>query len=290
MLDKVLNMKLREYAPSNAVEQENVLQELLQHYVLASLSRANLFSKAIFHGGTCLRIVNGLNRFSEDLDFLLKRPDPTFHWRPYLEAVRKDCIQEGIDFEALDKTDTESSVRKAFLKTDSIGKILSLELPFERMSKRKFRIKLEIDIRPPEGSAFTTSYISFPITTALTTQTLESGFALKLHALLCRPYTKGRDWYDFIWYVTRKTEPDLSLLANALQQQGPWADRPMQVSLQWICENLKTMVNQMNWNAAIQDLQRFLPLREQSALKMWNVEFFLYYVNLFEENTSKINV
>ena len=72
MLDRILNVRLRDYAPANPVEQENVLQELMQHYVLSSLSRAGLFSEAMFHGGTCLRIVCGMNRFSEDLDFLLK--------------------------------------------------------------------------------------------------------------------------------------------------------------------------------------------------------------------------
>jgi predicted nucleotidyltransferase component of viral defense system len=287
MLDKVLNMKLREYAPANAIEQENILQELLQHYVLASLARANFFTEAIFHGGTCLRIINGLNRFSEDLDFLLKRQNPAFRWHPYLEAIRKDCLQEGIDFEVQDKAEAESAVRKAFLKTDSIGKILTLDLPFERLSKRKFRIKLEIDTHPPEGSTFTTSYLSFPITIALTSQTLESSFALKLHALLCRPYTKGRDWYDFIWYVTRRIVPNLDLLENALQQQGPWAGSKPQVSIQWVIENLKTRIKQIQWNVAIQDLQRFLPLKEQSALSLWNAEFFRFYVNMFEGNASK---
>ena len=87
MLNKVLNAKLREYAPANPVEQENVLQELMQHYVLAGLSRASLFAQAMFHGGTCLRIVHGMNRFSEDLDFLLKQPDPNFRWQGYLESV-----------------------------------------------------------------------------------------------------------------------------------------------------------------------------------------------------------
>jgi predicted nucleotidyltransferase component of viral defense system len=72
MLSKVLSARIREYAPANPIEQENVLQELMQHYTLASLSRAGLFAEAMFHGGTCLRIVFGMNRFSEDLDFLLK--------------------------------------------------------------------------------------------------------------------------------------------------------------------------------------------------------------------------
>lgn len=104
MLDRVLSAKIRECAPASAVDQENVLQELMQHYVLASLSRAGLFAEAMFHGDTCLRIVYGMNRFSEDLDFLLKQPAPNFRWQGYLEAIRKDCAQEGIPFEVQDQS------------------------------------------------------------------------------------------------------------------------------------------------------------------------------------------
>jgi len=177
MLNRVLSARIQEYAPANPVEQENVLQELMQHYVLSSLSRAGMFTQAMFHGGTCLRIVYGMNRFSEDLDFLLKQPDPDFRWQNCLESVRKDCAQEGIPFEVQDKSQAGMAVQKAFLKTDSIGKILELGLPFERYKARKIRIKLEIDTNPPAGSTFTTSYITFPVTAPLTTQSLESGFA-----------------------------------------------------------------------------------------------------------------
>ena len=286
MLDRVLSAKISEYAPANAVEQDNVLQELMQHYVLASLSRAGLFTEAIFHGGTCLRIVNGINRFSEDLDFLLKRPDPEFRWQPYLEAVRRDCVREGIVFEVQDKAEAATAVRKAFLKTDSIGKLLTLELPFERYHARKIRIKLEIDTNPPAGSAFTTSYITFPVTSALSTQTLESSFALKLHALLCRSYVKGRDWYDFIWYVARKVRPDLALLEHALEQQGPWAGRRTNVTWPWLIENLQTAVDQIDWAVARQDVQRFLPLHEQEGLKLWNAALFLHYAGMMESQTA----
>lgn len=275
MLDKVLSARIREYAPANTVDQENVLQELMQHYVLAGLSRAGLFAEAMFHGGTCLRIVCGMNRFSEDLDFLLKQPDPNFRWQSYLESVRKDCAGEGIAFEVQDKSQAGKAVQKAFLKTDSIGKILELELPFERYQARKIRIKLEIDTNPPTGSTFTTSYITFPVTASLTTQSLESGFALKLHALLCRSYVKGRDWYDFVWYVTRKTRPDLALLGQALRQQGPWAGPPVVMTLRWVCENMETAIRRMDWATVRADVQRFLPLREQEGLRAWSADFFL---------------
>ncbi len=145
MIADVLNARIREYAPASALEQENVLQELMQHYVLASLSRAGMFSEAIFHGGTCLRIIHGMSRFSEDLDFLLKWPDPGFRWKKYLEAVDRDCAQEGIEFVLQDKSAADNAVQKAFLKTDSIGKVLLLAFPFDRPNPRKIRIKLEID-------------------------------------------------------------------------------------------------------------------------------------------------
>lgn len=282
MLDKVLSAKLREYGPENVIEQDNVLQELIQHYVLASLSRAGLFAEAIFHGGTCLRIVNGMNRFSEDLDFLLKRPDPGFRWQGYLEAVQKDCAQEDIALEVQDKAESSSAVRKAFLKTDSIEKLLTLDLPFERHHARKLRIKLEIDTNPPAGSVFTTSYITFPVTAPLTTQTLESSFALKLHALLCRSYVKGRDWYDFVWYVGRKVSPEFALLGHAIEQQGPWAGKPTSVTWLWLIENLRTVIERIDWAVARQDVQRFLPLREQEGLKLWNVSFFLHHLSKLE--------
>lgn len=276
MLDRVLSARIRDYAPANPVEQENVLQELMQHYVLSSLARAGMFAQAMFHGGTCLRIVFGMSRFSEDLDFLLKRPDPDFRWQSYLEAVRKDCAQEGIPFEVQDKSQSGLAVQKAFLKTDSIGKILELDLPFERFKARKLRIKLEIDTNPPAGSTFATSYITFPVTAPLTTQSLESGFALKLHALLCRPYVKGRDWYDFVWYVARKIKPDLDLLRQALGQQGPWAGQQVEMTMRWVQGHMAAAISRIDWAAARNDVQRFLPLREQEGIRAWSADFFVH--------------
>jgi len=229
----------------------------------------------MFHGDTCLRIVFAMNRFSEDLDFLLKRPNPDFRWQGYLESVRRDCAQEGISFEVQDKSQSATAVQKAFLKTDSIGKILALDLPFERYQPRKVRIKLEIDINPPAGSTFTTSYITFPVTAPLTTQSLESGFALKLHALLCRSYIKGRDWYDFVWYVARKIRPDLDLLRHALHQQGPWAGQTVTVTMPWVQENMEAVIRRIDWHTVRADIQRFLPLREQEGLRTWSADFFL---------------
>ncbi|MBU0755132.1 MAG: nucleotidyl transferase AbiEii/AbiGii toxin family protein, partial [Planctomycetes bacterium] len=144
MISDILNDKIRDYNPENAIDQENVLQELMQHFVLASLSRSGFFSLGGFHGGTCLRVLHGMNRFSEDLNFLMKQSDPDFRWAPYLDRIRNDCLADGIRFEVQDKPGADSAVRKAFLKTDSIGQILILKLPFTRHQTKKIRIKLEV--------------------------------------------------------------------------------------------------------------------------------------------------
>jgi len=287
MLENVLRTRIAEYAPANALEQENVLQELLQYYVLASLARADLFRRAVFHGGTCLRIVHGTNRFSEDLDFFLKERDPAFRWQPFIERVEQDCRMEGVRFEIQDRSEVDVAVRKAFLKTDSIGKILDLSLPFERRQGKKIRIKLEIDTNPPAGSQYRTSYITFPTPAALTTQTLPSGFSMKAHALLCRSYCKGRDWYDLIWYVTRRVVPDFPLLANALLQQGPWASQPIEVNPTWLVAQLRRTIAGVDWKSAQNDVRRFLFLSEQGTLATWGEDFFYSLVERMEAYLPK---
>ncbi len=274
-----LKAKLKEYAPTNAPEQELALAEILQRLVLASLSRAGFFGEAMFHGGTCLKIIHGLPRFSEDLDFLLKHSDPEFRWTPYLDAVRNDCEMEGIRFEARDPPAGNSAVRKAWLKTDSTGAVMEFKLPFPRMAGRKIRIKLEVDTRPPAGSGFETHYLLFPATVPVTVQDLPSAFATKSHALLCRPYVKGRDWYDFLWFASRRVCPRWDVLANALYQQGPWAEKKVAVDANWYVAQIREAIARIDWSLAVQDVERFLPRREQEGLKHWRAEFFSYHLD-----------
>lgn len=278
-----LNARLRDYAPANAIEQELALQEILQGIVLTALSRAGFFKHALFHGGTCLRLVHGLARFSEDLDFLLKQADPEFQWTPYLEAIRQDCAAAGIDMETKNKSAAGVAVQKAWLKTDSIGTIFEWTPPYPRMAGRKIRIKLEVDTRPPEGSGFETHYLMFPEIVPITVQDLPSAFATKMHALLCRAYTKGRDWYDFLWFVSRQIQPRLDVLEHAIQQQGPWAGQRLHVSPAWMVQTLEGMIHSLNWSQAVNDVQRFLPVKEQAGLEQWGTELFLYHARRLGE-------
>lgn len=283
MIANILGERIKEYNPTNAIEQENVLQEFIHQYILASLSRAGFFSEAIFHGETCLRIAYGMSRFSEDLDFLLKDTNPGFILQKHLDRVLKDGAEEGIHFQVQDRSRIEDPIKKIFLKTDSIGKVLLVELPYERDNRKLFRVKLEVDTNPPEGSAYETRYITFPTTAALTTQTLESGFGMKVHALLCRGYTKGRDWYDFVWYTAKKVVPDLKLFKNAIYQQGPWAGQAIDIDAAWIMHKLQNRISKLKWDRVRQDVQRFLPTRELEGLELWSEDFFIQQLRILAE-------
>jgi predicted nucleotidyltransferase component of viral defense system len=274
MIEGLIEARVRELQPANAVEQENAVQEIMQAFVLASLARCGFFSQAAFQGGTCLHMLYGMRRFSEDLDFLLRKADPRFRWEPCLRAVQEDCAQQNIRFEVQDRSRAGAAVRAAFLKTDSIGKVLQLDLPFSRQTSRRIKIKLEIDTNAPAGSACETKYLTFPVVSAITTQTLECGFATKSHALLCRPYVKGRDWYDFVWYVGRCTPLSYRLLANALRQVGPWAGRPTKVTRQWYLDAMRARIGRIDWRQARADVARFVPAPEQEGLRAWNAAFF----------------
>lgn len=277
MIEHLFKERIKYYDPADSLEQEHVIQEILQQIILASLSRVGFFSQAVFHGGTCLKMFHGLPRFSEDLDFMLAKKDREFSWGLLLARVKEDAEDMGISFEIRDRSNACATMKKAFLKTDSAGAIISAELPFRHDERKKFRIKLELDTNPPDGSEKENRFLTFPFAAAVTTQTLASGFALKLHALLCRSYDKGRDWYDFIWYATRKICPNYSLCANAMTQSGPWKGQNISVNVLWLAEQLVQKIQKVDWEMVRNDVTRFLPAREVKSLDLWKEDFFLYH-------------
>lgn len=288
MITNLFEERIRQYAPANAIEQENVLKELLQQCILTSLSRMGFFSQAIFHGGTCLKMFYGLPRFSEDLDFLLAKDSQGFSWKPYLERIVSDAEELGLRFETIERSKVDDAVRKIFVKTDSIGTVFVFDVPFARDVRRHPRVKLEIDTKPPHGSMAETNFLTFPSAAAITTQTLQCGFALKLHALLCRTYDKGRDWYDFVWYVSRRIYPDMELMKNAMIQSGPWEGRSdISFDEKWIDEELHNRIMGIDWNIVRSDVERFLPMREQEALDLWKPNFFLYHAGQMQSYLKK---
>jgi len=270
---ELLQQRLDSYHLDSSAEEEQATREILQEVALYLLWRAGLFKVAAFQGGTSLRILHRLPRFSEDLDFILKGPDPAFEWTPYRDKLTDGLAEFGLHSEVLDKSRMEQNIRKAPLKDNSIGNQLNLSF-YQGGSDRRLTIKLEIDVNPPSGSGFDYSYLDFPLDYEICHQDLSSNFSLKIHALLCRSYLKGRDWYDFNWYIKQGVTPNLPLLQNALTQYGPWENRTLSVDINWLKAALLEKIEAIDWSDARRDVERFLKPVEKQSLELWSNRFF----------------
>ena len=271
---QLIQQRLDSYSCRTQLEEEHALREITQEIVLAAMGRSDFFQKAAFHGGTCLRIFHGLERFSEDLDFALQKPNQNFELEPYLKTVSEELDAYGYSFEIQTRSNADEIVKKAFLKDDSIGRELALNYRSASGSMRKIRVKLEVDTRPPEGAGFRIDYLNFPFVSSVCLFDLPSLFAGKLHALLCREYVKGRDWYDFIWYAAQQILPNYTLLANAMTQTGHRTTGGV-ITRDECISLLEQKIIEIDWNAAREDVSRFVKQHEQPSLELWSKELFL---------------
>jgi predicted nucleotidyltransferase component of viral defense system len=272
---KLIQDRLDSYDCKSDIEEEHAIREITQEVALAALGRTDFFKDAVFQGGTCLRVFYGLNRFSEDMDFILRQTNREFALQPHLQALSDELKAYGYEIEIVDRTRAEVVVGKAFIKDDSLGKLLQLQYAGRSGPLRKIRVKFEVDTNPPQGSGMEVKYVDFPFVSSVTVQDKPSLFAGKLHALLCREYVKGRDWYDFLWYTSQHAGINYEFLSSALRQQGPWRDKDIEVGLEWCLENLRAKINSVDWAVAREDVRRFVRVREQPSVELWTRELFL---------------
>lgn len=271
---EIIEQRLMNYECKTRLDEINAIKEISQEIALMALSKAGFFKEAEFHGGTALRILYGINRFSEHLDFALLQPSKDFVLDNFLHHMERDFKAYGFHVKTTDRKDATKTVQKQFLKFDSLGSELSLIYPADR-SERKIKIKFELDTNPPKGAQVELKYLTFPLAYSVLAKKLPSMFAGKMHALLCRPYEKGRDWYDFVWFVSNKTPINYELLTSAIEQQGPWAKKQILVDRKWLVENINEKIYQMNWENLIDDVKPLLKPQELDGLKVWGKDFFL---------------
>jgi predicted nucleotidyltransferase component of viral defense system len=268
------------------MERENALKEVLQNIALYALWRADFFDVALFQGGTSLRILHGLPRFSEDLDFMLRAPDDGFGWEKYLAPLQNTFEQFGLALTASSKDQLDKRIRAALIKDDSIANQLDLTFTDQGHAKA-IKIKLEIDVKPPPFSGEATTFLDFPLDHEVRHQDIASNFALKIHALLCRGFIKGRDWYDFGWYIAKGVSPNIPHLQAALQQSGPWAGQgDLMVDVAWLNARLGAAISKINWLEASGDVRRFLRAPEAKSLELWSERFFLSKLDKLLANIS----
>ena len=272
---KIIQQRLLNYNCKTDVEEQQAIREITQEVVLAALGRGDFFKHALFQGGTCLRIFYGLNRFSEDMDFILREATADFQLKDHIKHLTDELAAYGYNIEIIGRDKADATVKKAFLKDDSLGKVIDLRHINQTGSMAKIRIKFEVDTNPPSGSGHELKYLDFPFVSSVAVQDRPSLFAGKIHALLCRKYIKGRDWYDFIWYTGNRTGINYDFLTSAINQFGPWQGQSITVDKAWLLNELERTIASMNWKQSAEDVRRFVRVEEQPSLDLWSKELFL---------------
>ncbi len=227
------------------------LREYLQHIVLRELFEQKLLEKLVFHGGTALRITHDLARFSEDLDFHLREPQPDFDLTSDLDAVRKRLEENGYDVTL--STSLRGNVKSSMIRFAG----LLFECGLTPHQQQNLNVKLEIDANPPAGFGTHTSTINKYFPYVIHHHDRATFLAGKLHAILQRSYAKGRDFYDLVFYQNRwkGIVPNIPYLNSALAQTG-YEGVPLTPE-NWR-ELVAHKVESANWKEVIEDVEPFL--------------------------------
>lgn len=288
-MNKTLSEMLEKYEIKTDKDEINALKEIIQELVISGLSKSDFFNRAAFYGGTALRIFYDLDRFSEDLDFVLVSPDKNFDLSVYFSFIEKEVSLYGLNLKVDTKIKTkESNISSAFLKGDTMEHILIFfsESNLQNNSKllRDIKIKFEIDINPPSGAEYEIKYKLLPTPHSVRLYNKESLFAGKIHAILCRNWshrTKGRDLYDYAFFLSKNIKVNMNLVKSKLVESNVLKeDDNFDINI------LKNMLNEkfklIDYDAAKNDVAPFLD--DSTKLNIWEVEFFQSITdNLHEE-------
>ncbi len=250
---------------SSSAHGRNVTREYLQARILGALQHSGAMIPLAFHGGTALRFLYASARYSEDLDFALEKDRRRYDFRAYLQAIKAELAAEGytVSFKVSDK----KVVHSAFVGFPG----LLYELGLSPHRSEVLAVKIEVDTNAPAGAALATSVVRRHITLQLQHHDRASMLAGKLYALLQRPYLKGRDLYDLLWYLSDPSwpAPNLILLNNALQQTG-WKGKPLSND-NWRAA-VRKRLQTIEWQRAVNDVRPFLePSAEPKLLTHENL-------------------
>ncbi len=281
-MNDIVRAMIKKYSPKSKMEHERALREVLQEITLVGLWRGKFFEQAAFYGGTALRILYGLDRFSEDLDFTLLHPNPDFAWVRYTKSVVDELHAYGFEVELLEKKKrVDSAIKSAFLKTNTLESLLKIGVLESKLKgthpEMLLRIKVEIDTDPTLGFSVQNHFIKAPIPVSISTVVESDLFASKLHAALYRAWknrVKGRDWYDIVWFIRRATPLNLAYLSKFMQGNRvlPPNEKLTPSTLMHIFEK---RLETLNIEDAKADVRPFL--RDDSQLNEWSSDFFLYW-------------
>lgn len=278
-MNKAVNDMLARYDCQSAGDYENALREIFQELALLGLWRGKFFEYAAFYGGTALRILYGTDRFSEDMDFSLLTANVDFDFTPYCGFIERELNAWGfpVTVEVKEKK-VDSAIESAFLKAGTLEQMILVNTP-EKFSSRiqrnqLLRIKVEIDTDPPKKFSTESKFLLQPIPFAVRVYELPSLFAGKMHAVLFRGWgkrVKGRDWFDFVWYVGKGVHLDLEHLSERMRQTGHW-NSALSLTEGELKKILISKINTLDITAALADIRPYLS--REDSVEVWSREFF----------------
>ena len=278
-MNNILNQMLKKYDIRNIQDETNAMKEIIQEIVICGLSRGGFFDEAAFYGGTALRIFYGLNRFSEDLDFALITPNKNFDLTKYFHYIENEVNAYGLNLKISEKEKTkDSNILSAFLKGDTKEHILMFFAENglkTNNSIKDIKIKFEVDINPPMGANYEYKYKLLPSPHQVRLYDSSSLFAGKIHAVLCRMWNnriKGRDLYDYIFYLSNGIEVNLNLTREKLID-SKFIDKDEKFDLNILKEMLNKKFKNLDYNSAKDDVISFI--EDNKSLDLWNADFFI---------------
>ncbi len=279
-MNNIIEQMLSKYEIKNTNDEINALKEIIQEIILSGLARGNFFDEAAFYGGTALRIFYKLDRFSEDLDFALIYPNKNFDLSKYFVYLEKELKAYGLNLEINTKQkNIESNITSAFVKGDTLEHILKF-FPNEENHKynhmlKNIKIKFEVDINPPSGATYEEKYKLLPSPHQIKIYDKESLFAGKIHAILCRNWktrTKGRDLYDYIFFLANNIKVNLELVKNKLIESN-YINANDQFSIDDLKNLLINKFKEIDYMEAKEDVIPFI--KNTESLNIWSSEFFI---------------
>ena len=271
MKNEIYDNMLSAYDVTTEQQRRNAIFEVNQQVILAGLYNGGFFDVAAFYGGTCLRIFHGLQRFSEDMDFSLLAPDDKFDFTKYFQPIIDEFAIVGREVE-IKKKDKKSfgKVESAFLKDNTDVYNVSFQ------TDKSIKIKIEVDTQPPLNFRTEQKLLLQPHSFMTRCFTLPDLFAGKMHALVYRGWknrVKGRDWYDFEWYVRHNVPLDFAHLAERVRQFNN-----EEIGQEEFLAQLKDKLASANINQVRSDVLPFV--RNPKELDIWSNDYFLQLADM----------
>ncbi len=278
-MHSAIESMLEKYEPISIEDYKNALKEIVQEIALLGLFRSGFFNKAAFYGGTALRIFYGLDRFSEDLDFSLLIPEKDFNLSKYAKYIQNELGAYGFEMTVEQKTKSiDTPIKSAFIKGGTkiyFLKINTIKNPVKGVhADEQIKIKLEVDTDPPADAEYEVKYQLNPVPYSVRIFSLSSLFAGKIHAILCRSWknrVKGRDYYDYLWYLSKNIEVNLEHLSNRMKQTNCLKKGEI-ITEQMLFQLLLERFKEVDFEQIKRDVLPFL--KNPDVLELWSEDFF----------------